>query len=229
MNIKSFLIFLLLVLAIIVSGCKKLVTVTLSPSNISQGEDGNDGTNNAIYCTGLNQLGTCKDGGVNSIALGNPVKVGFQNFYDPGTKPAPCWAWADCIWRAYVKFDFNTLPSKDIVAGRFIWNSGVHQHIDGVASNFSQCKLALYTANQQWSKYKITGEKIADIVVNSAIASPDVVQINTKTLLGWAKGQQPNFGFFFVGPNEQVKEKDTESCYVDLSNLKLEITTAVNK
>lgn len=230
MNIKLFPLFLILVITILISSCgKKLVTTTLSPSEIFQGEDGDEDNSDAVYCIGLNKMGTCEDNSVESIGQGAPVTVGFQNFYDPGTEPAPCWEWVDCIWRAYVKFDFNALPSKDIVSGRLIWKSGVHQHIEGIASNISECKIALYTASQQWSKYKITGEKIADVVVSSALAAPNTVTVNAKILLDWAKGLQPNYGFFFVGPNEQLKAKDKESCYAELSDIKLEVITAVKK
>lgn len=230
MNNKPFSIFLVLVITLIISGCgKKLITTTLSPSQVYQGENGDDDNKDAAYCIGLNQKGTCAKNSVQSVPQGQPVKVGFQNFYDPGTDPFPCWAWVDCIWRAFFKFDFNTLPSKDIVAGRLIWKSGVHQHIVDVTSKVSQCKLTLYTASQQWSKYSIPGDKITDVVVSSAMANPDVIQISTKTLLEWAKGQQPNFGFYFVGPDEQMKEKDANACYADLSDIKLELTIAVNK
>lgn len=174
-------------------------------------------------------IGTCKDNSVESVGQGQSVTVGFQNSYDPGTEPAACWVWADCIWRAYVRFDFNDLPSKDIVSGRLIWKSGVHQHVNGVASAVSLCKITLYTASQQWSKYKITGEKIAEVMLSSAQGAPNTVSVSTKILLDWANGLHPNYGFFFVGPTEQLKAKNKDSCYADLSDIKLEVITAEKK
>ena len=42
-------------------------------------------------------------------------------------------------------------------------------------------------------------------------------------------GARPNYGFFFVGPDENLDVKNNDTCLTILENLRLEVVVSVNK
>jgi hypothetical protein len=74
-------------------------------------------------------------------------RVGYEYSDDEGTPPFACWHHQTCIWRSYFKFDFSTLPSKNVVTAvlHFDTNQIDRQH-DGIATNAGPCRVKLYVA-----------------------------------------------------------------------------------
>jgi len=223
--------FLCIILAICVfiGGCgKKLVTTTLFASKVAT-TNKHDGDSNDFACgtpCGLgNVLGeSCEPGDFLLIpGESNSALAGYDNFYDAGTQPCPCWAWGDCIWRAYAKFDLSSLPSKDVVGAHLTWKSKSKVHYSGVATNETWCPLKIYIANEPWGKYSINSDEFSTSSFgNVGVEVGGIVR-------DWVNGKTPNNGIFFVGPDEQLKAKSNDKCYTQLYQIKLEVINAVKK
>ena len=72
---------------------------------VTRFQDG-EAYNNAIYC-GLSVRGIA--GSLNPPP--GAVNVGYENYWDPGSDPFPCWEGEDTFWRAGLQFDQDLLKS----------------------------------------------------------------------------------------------------------------------
>jgi len=220
---------IILVFCVFTGGCgKKLVTTTLYATDILTTQKHN-GDNNDLACgtpCGLsNLLGeSCDPDGFLLIpGESNSALVGYDNFYDAGTQPCPCWAWGDCAWRAYIKFDLTSLPSKDVVGAQLSWKSKSKVHYTEVATNETWCPLKIYVAGEPWGAYSVAGDQFST-------SSFGYLGVEIGGIVrDWVNGKNPNYGIFFVGPDEQLKAKSNDKCYSQLYQIKLDVINAVKK
>lgn len=149
--------------------------------------------------------------------------VGYSHNYDPGTQPCRCWEYANCAYRGYVGFDLAALKGKGIVAANLKWHSSTQKSIGDSASNAGTCLKTVYIALEPWQTNALTqGEKLN-------FDSPDGDINVSSTVRDWMSGARPNYGFFFVGPDENLDVKNNDTCLTILENLRLEVVVSVNK
>jgi hypothetical protein len=218
-------------LLITASSCHKpakLAKVTLVPSvNIVKHNDADD-HNSSACLFGCPSYGT----GCAVPASIQTSQVGFRYKYNAGTEPCACWNWIDCAWRAYVKFDLSTLPSKQVVDAVLHFKANkIHQSQEAVANppNYASCPVKLYTANEEdkYGQYTIAGDYWNTFTLSTGFSGGvgNVVDFDVgPTVMKWANGQQPNHGLFLVGPNESMPEKVNQECWVELSEISLKVT-----
>jgi hypothetical protein len=203
----------------------KFVSVTLAPSaSITkyQQKSAHAVSSCGIFACGLGGLyGSCELG---SYEL---PRVGYQNVYNAGSKPCNCWSWQACTWRPFVAFDFSTLPSKTVVESRLHFKAYAHQFEGNIATNAPTCTIRLYVAQTAWNKYAIPGDLIATFKPGITTAS-SVINLQIGGLVRqWVNGQLANSGLFFVGSNEKLASDSNDRCYVELTELSLEVTVNV--
>jgi hypothetical protein len=150
--------------------------------------------------------------------------VGYSHTYDPGTQPCRCWEYVNCAYRGYVGFNTDALKNHGIVTARLTWTDDTAKSYGGSVSNEPSCIKSIYYATEPWkTDSKTKGEFVGDYSPGgSSAASFDVAP----TIRGWVNGTLPNHGFFFVGFNENVNEKNNDRCMTILSNLRLEVVTS---
>jgi hypothetical protein len=213
---------LLLLLTVVGPACgKKVVVVQLTPSEVVTKSDEDEDHEDVVCLTpcGINLLTTCRP---EVYSAPQTAFVGYSRGYDDGTPPCDCWAWRSCFSRAYVKFDLSSVPSADIVTARLHWSPKTEKNAGGVASNDGTCAKQIYVAKQPWGPVKIAGESLDLGAVGTFALVPEVVA-------RWKKGETPNHGFFFVGPDESLPGKNGDDCLTELANLGLEVVAAVKK
>lgn len=226
MTKKPLIALIMLCVGLMLAGChpsQKLVTTTLTPSR-TWTPSREHYSAQQIAC-----LMPCGVGGVgrgcrSSADLAtDAVRVGFENVYNPGTKPCACWSSSDCIYRGYVKFDLGSLPSKKVVSAKLLWKATTSRKSTKVATNVPTCLHELFVAGAPWKKFNIPGQQISGQDFYGGSYS---IQVGP-TVRDWVSGKVVNNGWFFVGPNESLKGKDNDYCLGEASHLRLEVTTAV--
>ncbi len=76
--------------------------------------------------TGLDTAGLGEP--FNLYLKGAPVQVGYDNHYDPGTDPFPCWESADDVFRGVVAFDLSSPLRTGIPSGAFVYSAKLKYH-----------------------------------------------------------------------------------------------------
>jgi hypothetical protein len=152
--------------------------------------------------------------------------VGYDREYKQGTAPIPCWGWVSCASRAFVRFDLSSVPSADILTANLQWSPDTQKQQGGVASNDGTCIKQIFVAEQAWGPFGVPGKSL-DLNISPG-------SLSTSALVGdvvakWKKGEIQNFGFFFVGPDENLPGKSTDKCLTEISKVKLEVVAAVPK
>jgi hypothetical protein len=119
----------------------------------------------------------------------NSVAVGFQHKYDHGTEPCNCWKRMDCFYRGAVKFNLSSLAGKNVVGARLAWTER------------GACATRLYVATSSWGNWSgMTGQQMNDPWPAGSSGAGDVEVGGT--VRDWVDGNQSNFGFVFLGPDE---------------------------
>jgi hypothetical protein len=216
---KILIISVSIIIVSLTFGCgKKIVTVTLQPSDIATKAKGDHDSGDACLSGCLFTMGTaCTTNPGPGKAL-----VGYSNSYDPGTQPCPCWEWADCAWRAYVKFDFSPLPSKEVVGANLKWKTRTNIQEGGVATNEGNCAKQIFIAKEPWSPYAISGDPLSGEYFQGNLEIGAIAR-------DWVSGAIENHGLFFVGPNEKLQPKSHDECKTTLSDFMLDVRVAVPK
>jgi len=204
------------ILALTLSGCV-IERVIIKPSETFYLPDGNSDYAKMSYpCPGacFATMGTSCEF---QLPPDDSTVVGFSHSYDPGTEPCPCWEYANCVYRGYVRFDLSVLQGKGIGLAHLKWHSTTRKSYGDTASNAGTCVAKVFIALEPW-KYDtfITGE---DLTTDWPEGVADVSSI----VRDWMSGARPNYGFFFVGPDENLNYKNNDECLTIMENLRLEV------
>jgi len=219
---------LLLVMALMVGGCAKdLITVKVSPDILAQDctrdEDRNLWTCGTPSCIGLPTLG----GGCNS-SIGNlpekstnpsdPLVVGWQDRYDSGTKPCPCWEWVSGFQRGFVRFNLINvgLSVESIEFAALSWKT---KKIEGDSSK--ACAKALYEVTGPWKKGK-TPVKLLFNDLDTKAKNGGYFGV-TKQVKRWWEHPNENYGLMFWPARAKTVDKSNSSCEDSLKDLHLTI------
>jgi hypothetical protein len=162
---------------------------------------------------------------------GTQILVGFENHWDPGTNPFPCWEKIDLAYRTAIKFDMGPL------SGKKLWNATLtftNQKTNATAAAPATCLSEIMYGVSDWSGATdlIQGDSYLDLPTgtNVNVSNPTVhisnstsYQIDvTDAVRGWLNGSRPNFGFVFRGPREDYV-KDNGQCGSFYGNIKLQV------
>ena len=220
-NLKISLVLLSTVIIFLTFACgKKSITVSLSPSKVitKTKQKGEHNETTCVISTCLSTMGH----GCEFNPTDGRVRVGYSNSYDPGTDPCNCWEYLNCAWRAYVKFDFSTLPSTDVIAAKLSWTSTTNRGSGDSLVNDPTCAKNLFVATEPWGKYAISGDPLAGEDFSKSISIGDTVR-------GWVSGSIQNNGLFFVGPKEKFGSENNDQCETTMDNFKLDVIVTVPK
>jgi hypothetical protein len=147
---------------------------------------------------------------------------------EEGSGIAPCSWWANYVMRGAVKF---TLPPGGPGEGGIL--DGKLRYRAAGASGKPPCQpVRVAIATQPWSV-----EDDFDITETAEIFNENiplgegvqVIKVPAGVLTKWFTGQQPNYGYVFLGPNENFGHNETKSCTTILSDFELEILRAKKK
>ena len=181
---------------------------------------------NATYCFYSRGLGP------SFSPSGSQILVGFEDFWDPGTNPFPCWEKIDHAYRTAISFDMGPL------AGKKLWNATLtFTNQKTVATIFgapATCLSEIMLGNSDWSGATdlIQGDSYLDLPTGTGVNvnNPTVHITNstaykidvTDAVRSWLNGSRPNFGFVFRGPRENYA-KDNDQCGSFFGDIKLTV------
>jgi hypothetical protein len=226
--IRSFLICVTFgaLCALNVSCTKQLRTVVIKPDSkrfYYYTKKADEATTACLITACFHSHGTSCDP---QLTADDSTIVGYSHTYDPGTQPCPCWWYVNCAYRGYVGFNASTLPQTGIVSATLKWDPSTVLWIGDTAAATGNCIYKIYRATEQWQTGRVTaGEEISWEFTGEANSKPGEINVS-QTVRGWLNGTQPNYGFFFVGPNENVDERNNNRCLTTMINLRLEVITA---
>lgn len=149
--------------------------------------------------------------------------VGYSHAYDPGTAPCRCWEYANCAYRGYVGFNLSALQGKGIGSANLKWHASTTTSDGSSVSNAGNCVAKVFIALEPWKNDTTTqGE---DLNVDWPTGNINV----SSTVRDWMSGARPNYGFFFVGPDENLDVKNNNNCLTIMENLRLEVLVSEKK
>lgn len=233
---KKFVRFVILCFVIsatagLISGCEKeLKTVVIKPDSkryyYSYNKHG-EATSACIIGSCFQSHGTsCAPG----LTADDSTVVGYAHSYDSGTQPCPCWWYVNCAYRGYVGFDVSSLKPTGIVSAVLKWSPSTQRSAGDTATNVGNCIARMYRATEPWEKDKPTAGEEMSWAFSGEGAAPSSSEKDVSVIVrSWLNGTEPNYGFFFVGPNENVDGKDNNACLTTMTDLRLEAVIAVNK
>lgn len=211
------------------AGCnKEIKTVVIKPDskrfvNWETASGHNDST--CVVGSCFATMGTNCDPG---LTEDDSTIVGYSHRYDAGTEPCACWEYVDCAYRGYVGFNISQLNQSGLGAATLKWDPTTEMSVGDSATNSGNCIAKIYRATEPWQKGKtIAGEEISSW--DTGGINPPVAIDVSDTVRSWLNGTHPNYGFFFVGPNENVHEKNNNRCLTTMRNLRLETLISVDK
>lgn len=216
--------------AALTAGCNRtLQTIVIKPDSKRfvywhTGSGHNEWTCGVGPCVAT--MGTNCDPG---LTKDDSTLVGYSHHYDPGTQPCPCWEYVDCAYRGYVGFDVSKLKQTGIVSATLKWEPTTQRSTGDAVSNSGNCIAKVYQATETWQKGRTTaGEEIPWLFTGETDLRAGELNVS-QTVRGWLNSTQPNYGFFFVGPNENVDEKNNNECLTTMYNLRLEAIISVDQ
>jgi len=210
-------------------GCKKeFKTVVIEPDSkrFWYGKTQSDHNNSTcIVGSCFSTMGTNCDPG---LTEDDSTIVGYSHRYDSGTQPCPCWEYVNCAYRGYVGFNVSKLKQAGLGAATLKWDPSTERSLGSNGINTGNCIAKIYRATEPWQTERATaGEEISSWGTGD-INPPEGIDVSD-TVRGWLNGTQANYGFFFVGPNENVNEKNNNKCLTRIHNLRLEALISVDK
>lgn len=218
------------ILAISIGGCedKELKTLVLKPDSKRYwyAKSGHDHATSAciIGSCFFSQGTSCEPG----LSTDDSTIVGYTHRHDAGTQPCPCWWYVNCAYRGYVGFDVSSLKQDGIVSAILKWTPSTQYSAGGNASN-AGCIAKMYRATEPWVKGKLTnGEELSWPFTGEGNSVPSEKDVSV-IVRSWINGTLPNYGFFFVGPNENINEKNNNTCLTTITNMRLEVVVSVDK
>lgn len=171
------------------------------------------------------------------------VIVGYDHFFDAGTKPAPCQERIDHVYRGTVRFDLSEIISKApkfhvyVSSARlnFRKKDGEMKGSDGENLRGGGCADALLVASADWTK----GTK-SDVLIPGApyksLAGSEVTcglggcGIEVGPIVNnWVTGKEDNYGFVLKGENEEPHIEDNAACWSRYGDFSLSVTYKYDK
>lgn len=205
-----------LLVAIVLSACgtTKSRTITLQPMDVlTTSHLDHEYQNNPVYgCLFTRGLQARR-------APFNQVLVGFDDFWDPGTEPFPCYEKIDVAYRGAVRFDLPAVPHFVDATLHFDLLDTRFPMID-LGSNTS-CAARLSIATVDWSNGfgdLIPAEDFVTLPPDSAAGNVGVAPVVRQ----WLQGIRPNFGFVLVGRDEGTPQ-ETKACLSRYGNFRLDL------
>jgi hypothetical protein len=178
-----------------------------------------DNNEDEPYCTGLQQYGTFK-----GLAPG-PAMVGYYRKHDDGTEPFACWWWVASVDRGLIRFDVASLgvPADRITAATLEFDLSTAPGVcpDDILSS-------IWIVNEQWSdKFNLAADFMTDSTPLPT-CTPNHHSISVSTVVrDWIGGARPNYGFLFIGGNENLPANGSGERTTTLTNVKLKVLYAV--
>ncbi len=170
------------------TGCKDIKKMTLNPAVIETVSFSKHGE--ATYsCWPFTCFHTHGLGCSITVDQSKEVQVGYDYYYDNGTPPCNCWWYVDCVFRGGVRFDLGALQGKGIVGAKLKW------------TNRGACAANLYVPHQNWGVFNLpSANKVSNPWPPNSSGAGEL-EVG-ETVREWVKGNQPNQGWLFVGPDE---------------------------
>jgi hypothetical protein len=181
---------------------------------------------NATYCFYTRGLGP------SFSPSGQQLLVGFEDFWDAGTNPFPCYEKIDHAYRTAIKFDMGPLAGKKIWSATLSFTN--QKTVATIAAPPATCLSQIMYGIGDWSGAQnlISGDPYLDLptgtnvnVSNAKvhIANSTSFQIDvTDSVRAWLDGSRPNFGFVFRGPRENYA-RDNDQCGSFYGNVSLAV------
>lgn len=207
-------------------GLTNIITINLPMNGYREVYHYSHEWENATYCFYTRGLGP------SFSPSGSQILVGFEDFWDPGTDPFPCWEKIDHAYRTAIKFDMGPL------AGKKIWSATLSfTNQQTVATMFgppATCLTEMMYGTGDWSSAKdlIDGESYLDFPIGTGvnvnnskvhISNSNSYKIDVSDAVrAWVTGSRPNFGFVFRGPRENYA-KDNDKCGSFFGNVTLAV------
>lgn len=155
--------------------------------------------------------------------------VGYSHSYHKYGVGNTCWSYVNCAYRGYVGFNISSLKDTGFVTAKLKWQPNTQRSIGDAATNAGNCIAKVYFATEPWKKDAPTaGEALSWAFLGESSESPSEKDVS-QVVRAWLQGTEPNYGFFFVGPNENVHEKNNNECLTTMSDMHLEVIISVPK
>jgi hypothetical protein len=178
-------------------------------------------------------------GGLAGEELNNPPNVGtvvagFENRWNPGADPFPCYEKIDHAYRGGVFFDLERLDAVAPSGGFILSARLTFRELQRVAflsdggpplRSGRPCKNELMVATAIWSisfNDLIPGDDVTPVPLDGSAKSIDV----TRVVQWWRTGRYPNFGFVIRGSREDYA-RDNAACWSQYGDFKLHVTALV--
>ena len=168
----------------------------------------------ATYCFYTRGLGP------SFSASGQQLLVGFEDFWDSGTEPFPCYEKIDHAYRTAMKWDLGALSGKKIWKATL---SFTNQKTVASVTAPATCLSEILYGTSDWTSATdlMSGDSYRDLptgtgvnvnnasvkITNSTSYELDV----TDVVRAWLDGSRPNWGFVFRGAREDYA-KDNDQC-----------------
>ena len=151
----------------------------------------------------------------------------FHKNHDEGT--CTCWWYLNCAYRGYVGFNVSQFKKTGIISATLKWDPSTQRSVGDTATTIGNCIAKVYVAAEPWQKERtISGEEIPWAFTGENDPKPGEINVS-QTVRTWLNDNQSNYGFFFVGPNEDVSKKNNNICLTTMNNLRLEVLISVDK
>ena len=155
--------------------------------------------------------------------------VGYSHSYHKYGVGDTCWSYVNCAYRGYVGFNILSLKDTGFVTAKLKWQPSTQRSIGDTATNTGGCIAKMYFATEPWKKDAPTaGETLSWTFLGESSEAPSEKDVS-QVVRTWLNGTQPNYGFFFVGSNENVNEKNNNKCLTTMTDMHLEVIISVPK
>src|SRR5260370_2139350 len=198
-------------------------TVTLTPANLKTWIhlDHAYPSNTTHWPCGLSARGL----GASYGPRGGEIVVGYEHFFDAGTKPLPCQERIDHMYRGTVRFDVGDIVAKAPPLHVFVKKATLNYKPTG------DCPNQLLIAAEDWVKGSPADLVKVDLFAElgpCGIGNPAGCSFDVSTVVNnWATGAEhegyANYGFVLRGNNE-INSEDNDTCITRYSNFSLTVT-----
>lgn len=219
----------LVVLGCFLAGCANLVTAHLEPVAVGQGCV-SDHDSNTLACgtpCSIAQMGLACEAKTGIVPGGSlktfgypadSLVVGWDDGYDAGTQPCPCWEWVSTVNRGYVRFDLTKLlgPVDKIEFAALSWQTNKMK-----GDPAKTCIKRLYEATGPW-QYGSTPVKLLADNLDAIAPKGGYVGLVEQTQHWYAKPGE-NFGLVFEPARPNTVAKSTSTCLDAVDHLRMEV------
>jgi hypothetical protein len=157
--------------------------------------------------------------------------IGYENIYDPGTEPFPCWEYVGNSWLGKVKFDLSSIPADaEVRSATLRFRDGIPTSVD--AEICPQVVYDVGSSIRSWAyglnpidRHRTRGHQG---VIGRRTRDPhgwDFTNVwdVTSIVVGWREGLYENHGFALIG-RDYGYQRNNNTCASVVDTISLDIS-----